>query len=67
MTLFKVQRGHMQCQKVINPYQLQSSFTVFLGVFWCVYPLSNTVVKTDARSYEQSFIMLLAGLTCLDF
>lgn len=42
----------MQGQKDINPSQLQSSFIVFLGVFWCIYPLSNTVLNVDARSYE---------------
>lgn len=57
----------MQGQKDINPSQLQSSFIVFLGVFWCIYLLSNTVLNVDSRSYESSFITLLAGLTFLDF
>lgn len=57
----------MQGQKDTNPSKLQFRFIVFLGVFYCIYPLSNAVVNVDARSYDWSFTMFLAGLIFLDF
>lgn len=54
----------MQGQKDINASKLQSSFTVFLGVFCCIYPLSHTVVNIDARSHE--WITYYAS-SCLNF